>query len=387
MRTKVIAFVILAIALVLCTTLAYGQEEALPPLPHAFYGTVGINNDSAPVGTQVEARGEGVRAAIEGNPITTTTVGVYGSPDPLGPKLVVQGSSVEGATITFYVNGKSTEQTAEWHSGEVTELNLTVTIPPSPPGGAGGAPPDITPPRISEIAVSNLTETSADISWMTQELSDSQVEYWSSPSEFSPLDPEMVIYHLVYLTDLTPGTTYYYRTMSGDRAGNLAVSDAYTLTTLGELPAAVFAFTRLFISPGAVNIGETVTISVLVTNTGNTADSFEVTLKIDGVAETTKEVTLNAGASEEVTFATAKDVPGSYSVDVQGLSGSFTVREKPAPPPVPPLPPTPPLPPVPPAPPPAPAAPVVNWPLIWGVIGGVIVVGVVIFLVLRKRRA
>ena len=382
---KATIFIVSAFLLMLCAVPVYADD--IPPLPHAFYGALEVNGSDAEPGYTVEARGEGVTTGIAGNPIVTEEVGWYGSAGPLGAKLIVQGDILDGATITFYVNGESTGQMTEWHSGETTEFDLSVTIARRPGGVGGGGALDTTPPRISEIAVSNLTETSVDISWMTQELSDSQVEYWSSPGEFSPLDPEMVIYHLVYLTGLTPGTTYYYRTMSRDRAGNLTVSDAHTLTTLGELPAAAFTFTRLFISPGEVNIGETVTISVLVTNTGNTAGSFEVTLKIDGVVETTKEVTLNAGASEEVTFATAKDVPDSYSVDVQGLSGSFTVREKPAPPPAPPLPPTPPLPPVPPIPPPAPAAPVVNWPLLWGVIGGVIVVGVVIFLVLRKRRA
>ena len=106
-----------------------------------------------------------------------------------------------------------------------------------------------------------------------------------------------------------------------------------------------------------------------------------MTLKIDGVVEATKDVTLNAGASKEVTFTTTKDVAGSYTVDADGISGSFTVKEEPAPPPTP-------------APTPAPTptpipspAPVVNWPLILGLIGGVAIVGVIIFLVVLRRRA
>ncbi|GAH34511.1 unnamed protein product, partial [marine sediment metagenome] len=58
----------------------------------------------------------------------------------------------------------------------------------------------------------------------------------------------------------------------------------------------------LSISPSEVDIGEEVTISVLVTNTGSASGSYEVTLKIDGAVEASKEVTLNAGASKEVTF-------------------------------------------------------------------------------------
>ncbi len=386
MRTKVITFAVLGFLLMLGATPVYGQE--VPPLPHAFYGTVEINDSPAPAGTQVEARGEGVRAGIEGNPISTTAAGVYGTPNPMGPKLIVQGDILDGATITFYVNGVSTGQTAEWHSGEVTELDLAVTIPipppPPPPGGGGGGgglPPDIIPPRISEISVADITETTVDITWRTHEKADSQAEYWSSPSNFSPLDPELVIEHLVHLTDLTPATMYHYRLMSKDRAGNLTVSDEYTFTTLGKPPAAVFTASNLIISPSEVNVGEAITISVLTSNVGDAAGSYTVTLKINGVVEATKEVTLSAGTSQELTFTAVKDVAGTYAVDVDGLSGSFTVKAKPAPPlPAPAPAPTPP----PPA--PAPLPPAVNWPVIGGIIGGV-AAGIAIFLVIRKRRA
>lgn len=103
-------------------------------------------------------------------------------------------------------------------------------------GGGGGGGRDTTPPTIKNVSVSNITETSADISWNTDEMSDSQVEYWSSPSVFSPLDKTKVIDHLVHLAGLTPGSTCYFRVMSKDDAGNLAVSSGYTFTTLGTAP-------------------------------------------------------------------------------------------------------------------------------------------------------
>jgi len=382
MRAKVIASVVVALVLMLCAIPVYGQEE-IPPLPHAFYGTVKINDSPASAGTQIEARGEGVRTGIEGNSLVTTAAGNYGSADPMGSKLIVQGDIQDGATLTFYVDGVSTGQTAEWHSGGVAELNLTVTIPRPPTvGGGGGGAPDITPPRISDILLSGINETSANISWITQELSDSQLEYWSSPSQFSPLDAEMVIHHLVHLADLSPGTIYYFRAMSKDGAGNLGVSDEHTFTTLGEAPIAAFACASLHISPGEVNTGETVAISVLVTNTGGADGICEVVLRINGEVEATKKVTINAGASEEVTFTTMKDVAGSYLVEVRELSGSFTVKEKPVPLPSP----APPSPAPSPAPSPTPSpAPVINWLLLWGIIGGVILVGAVIFLVATKR--
>jgi hypothetical protein len=125
MKKKAFALIVLAVLLSLFVTPVYAD---VPSLPHAFYGTVTINGDPAPVGTKVEARGEGVQTDIGNNPIVTTVEGEYGSPGPLEPKLIVQGNIAEGAVLSFYVDGVQTDQTAEWHSGEVTELSVAATI-------------------------------------------------------------------------------------------------------------------------------------------------------------------------------------------------------------------------------------------------------------------
>jgi hypothetical protein len=127
MKTKMVAFIALAMLLALVVTPVYASDA--PALPHAFYGTVDINGSAAPVGTEVAVMGEGVETGIGNNPIVTTVEGEYGGgADPLAPKLIVQGSVAEGSTVTFYVNGVSTGQTAQWHSGEVTEIDLAATI-------------------------------------------------------------------------------------------------------------------------------------------------------------------------------------------------------------------------------------------------------------------
>jgi len=331
---------------------------------------VKIDGSDAPIGSIVEAKGEGVIVGIAGNPIVTTEAGIYGGAGPLEPKLVVQGYIADGAIIEFYVNGTKADQTAEWHSGAVTGLDLTVTISGPPDNGDGPERRDTTPPGISDISASNITETSADISWKTNENSTSQVEYWSSPSFFSPLDETLCCNHLVHLTDLTPGTTYHYKTMSMDSAGNMAVcAVSHTFTTLGEVPAAAFSTGDLSISPSEVNIGETVTISISVGNTGGEPGSCQVILKINGAVEATKEVTVDAGKSQLVSFTTAKDVPATYSIDVNGLTGSFTVKKAP----------------VAPSGLPAPAKPLINWALVGGIIAAVVVVALVIFFLARKK--
>ncbi len=107
--------------------------------------------------------------------------------------------------------------------------------------------PDTTPPVISGVSASNVTATSANIVWGTNEAADSRVEYGTvSASDFStPLDGTLVTSHSQSLTNLTPNTLYYYRVISRDAALNQSVSGELTFTT--EAPPSGFQ-DSLFIS-------------------------------------------------------------------------------------------------------------------------------------------
>ena len=72
----------------------------------------------------------------------------------------------------------------------------------------------------------------------------------------------------------------------------------------------------LYLPPRLIS-EEDVTISVLVINTGDLTGTYEVTLKIDNVTVASKDVTLAGGASQTVTFTTAKDAAGVYTIDVE----------------------------------------------------------------------
>ncbi len=130
------------------------------------------------------------------------------------------------------------------------------------------------------------------------------------------------------------------------------------------------------VSPAEVDIGESLTISVLLTNTGDLLGGYQVTLKIDNVEIATEDVTLAGGASQTVTFTTAKDVSGTYSVTVDSLSGTLTVKPPPVPPPKP----------APPVPSPTPPTAGNQW-LIVGIIAGCIIIGLIIWLIIRRLRA
>ena len=94
-------------------------------------------------------------------------------------------------------------------------------------------PPDTTPPTVFFVTTANVTTTSATVLWSTDEPADTQVEYGLTTAygNTTPLSTVFVTAHNVALSDLTPNTTYHYRVLSKDAAGNAAVSDDFTFTT------------------------------------------------------------------------------------------------------------------------------------------------------------
>lgn len=65
----------------------------------------------------------------------------------------------------------------------------------------------------------------------------------------------------------------------------------------------------------------------MVNNNGGSLGKYTVNLSINGLVADTKELTLDAGASEKVIFTVKKDAAATYAVDVNGLTGQFTIAE------------------------------------------------------------
>jgi hypothetical protein len=121
-----------------------------------------------------------------------------------------------------------------------------------------------------------------------------------------------------------------------DSIKDIIIASVEHLTTFAILaPAATssppaeatFTTTNLSISPDEVNPGSEVTISALITNQGQVEGSQSAVLKINGTIAETQSVTLGPGAFTVVTFEVVKNETGTYSVDLNGFTGEFTVTE------------------------------------------------------------
>ena len=175
---------------------------------------------------------------------------------------------------------------------------------------------------------------------------------------------------------------------TGSNTITAEVSHFTAFTTLSSTRPAAFTASDLTIAPQEAERGQSVTISVTISNSGDLAGSYEVTLEINDTAVETETVEVAGGDSQSVSFEIAEDTTGTYQVAIDDLTGSFVVGDKV-------LSVTPPLAspqsanesaapaaPAPPLPPPDQSEPI-NLPIIGGIIGGLILLVLLIFLVIR----
>lgn len=376
---------ILAIALIMlvgCITPVYAS---VPGLPHAFYGSVTVNGVSSPDGTEVLAKVDQGSILATQNPVTTVG-GSYGCDSPY---LLVQGDISDGEIITFYVNGVSTGQTEEWHSGEVTQLDLTVTITEGDgetggtDGGGDGATQDYIETDLFGIEEDykidsngkiqeTFTATSEDDSLTLtipkgtfaldkdgEPLEDLEAAIDVNPPDppanaqillaydFGPagatFDPPITLTWTYDPDDLQgdeEDLVFVYYSVDGEwveldfeidtENNTITVSiEHFTTFAVISMPKAAFTVSSLDISPSEVFPGEEVKISVTVANIGAREGRYTVILKLNDVKEEEKRITITAGGNQKVIFSVSRKDAGSYTVGIDGLSGSFTVVEKP----------------------------------------------------------
>ena len=222
------------------------------------------------------------------------------------------GSGAGGRIRIEYVN-------KTYSGGTPAATGGTGTTGPGSSNGADGTVSeqsfsDTTPPVISNIQISSISETGATISWDSDEPGSSLVEYGTtisygtstSETDTSP----RVIHHEVLLSGLTGSTTYHFRVKSKDDAGtpNEGVSSDQTFSTTSAPDAT---------PPNISNIAS-----------DPTHNSVQITWDTDEDASSIVEygTTMSYGTSTSETDTSPR--VSSHTVNISGLSPSTTYHFK-----------------------------------------------------------
>lgn len=135
------------------------------------------------------------------------------------------GASVVSGTINMGNYGGPSYKTTYWtqEAAGTAEVKLTSYYTT-----------DTTAPTISGV-YATPSDTGAVIKWDTNETSDSEVYYYTSgyTQSGTQTSSTQAVAHSVTLSNLSSGTTYYYRVKSKDSSGNLSQSSDYSFTTTG----------------------------------------------------------------------------------------------------------------------------------------------------------
>ena len=157
---------------------------------------------------------------------STDNVGV------IGYTVLRNGQNIGGSVTNSYIDLTVSPSTTYSYTVEAFDAagnisqqsdSATVTTPA----------PSNNPPVISAVTSSNITQTTAMITWTTDIPSSSQVLYGTSSSygQSTPLDSSQVTSHSQTITGLTAGTTYHFAVQSTGSASNMSTSGDNTLTT------------------------------------------------------------------------------------------------------------------------------------------------------------
>jgi hypothetical protein len=175
---------------------------------------------------------------------------------------------------------------------------------------------DITPPKVItgekatvevEIRNNNTEMDTFNVPLMVNGVADDRKSI--------TLAPEATGLITFVLTRNQAGT---YRISVGNKESTLAVEK--------PLPPD-FRLSNLEINPTEVDTGENVVITAKIANVGGTQGSYTAELKIDGITNQTEQIIIQAGTDYTLVFKISRDLPGTYTVALGGLTGQFVVKE------------------------------------------------------------
>lgn len=197
-----------------------GTPEAIP-LAIENVATLSVTDSSAVItwNTSVETTGRveyGLTAEYGSNTAAT---------EDLSTSHEVTLSGLEPGTTYYYMI-----ESADSAGNTQTAADRTFTT---------AAPVDGTPPAISQVVCTDISDISAVIEWTTDEAATGLVAYGTSPEygEIIEVSSQPVTAHSVTITGLEPETSYYFKIISLDAEQNEAAHESVEpFTTAQAIP-------------------------------------------------------------------------------------------------------------------------------------------------------
>lgn len=197
---------------------------------------------------------------------------------------------------------------------------------------------------------SDISTRKAKISWSTERASDSKVQLGTKSGQYDPdqvANSTQVTGHTINLTNLRPGTTYFYKAQWTDRDGNTGGSGEKSFTTLPAPSCRDVAATKIGLTEATLQLTcrDTAKLKVLygkseqfggvaVVNTSTTESTYSVPLTglDDGTKYSYKLNTYDADGNEyegAVTFSfTTPARPRISNLRFQTVDGEPTSTQK-----------------------------------------------------------
>lgn len=186
-----------------------------------------------------------------------------------------------------------------------------------------------TPPVISSVVTTGLTNNAVIVDWNTDEKADTLINYGltASYTASTTLVSDLVTSHGQAITGLSPNTTYHYQIQSTDGWGNVARSPDYTFTTTSvAIPDASFTPIRINAGGGQYTDTQGNVWSADTDYTGGIS-MFGNNLYYGDIADTALYATMRGGNGS--TFQYQFNVPnGAYYVGMKFAETQYSAAQR-----------------------------------------------------------
>ena len=184
--------------------------------------------------------------------------------------------SIDGAAFTATGVTNANPGTFTWNTSGLTNGSHTIQVQDTVSGITAASivrtvVVDNASPAITNIQVSGSSYTGATITWTTNNLADSQVEYGATTSygTSTAVDPTMTLSHSVTLSGLSSTAIYHFRVKSVDAFGHLGVSNDDTFSRTG-MAMSVQTLTPYATSDNTYTNGWKIKMDITVNNSAET---------------------------------------------------------------------------------------------------------------------